>query len=221
MTQYEFICRYRWRPGTLGFWDNRATMHYGIYDYGAERRVMHRVTLRGERPQGSWCRSRPDMSDRANLDYVAICRLQAAYADAVTRRGVAGSRPAVPPRRDRGGRHRHGRAPRVRRRRRHRRLHLGCDRAVRVLRARHPQRPRRARPKADPPAPSRCSCGRARSRASCARSARADTGPMRSASTTTTSGSSTVIGATPAGDTNPSRTGRSEVFPFPEVAGFE
>jgi alpha-ketoglutarate-dependent taurine dioxygenase len=52
MTQYEYICRYRWRPGTLGFWDNRATMHYGIYDYGTERRVMHRVTLRGERPQG-------------------------------------------------------------------------------------------------------------------------------------------------------------------------
>jgi len=52
MTQYEYVCRYRWRPGTLGFWDNRATMHYGIYDYGAERRVMHRVTLRGDRPQG-------------------------------------------------------------------------------------------------------------------------------------------------------------------------
>jgi alpha-ketoglutarate-dependent taurine dioxygenase len=52
MTQYEFICRYRWRPGTLAFWDNRATMHYGIYDYGAERRVMHRVTLRGDRPAG-------------------------------------------------------------------------------------------------------------------------------------------------------------------------
>jgi len=45
-------CRYRWRPGTLGFWDNRATMHYGIYDYGTERRVMHRVTLRGVRPSG-------------------------------------------------------------------------------------------------------------------------------------------------------------------------
>ena len=34
------------------FWDNRATMHYGIYDYGDERRVMHRVTLRGDRPEG-------------------------------------------------------------------------------------------------------------------------------------------------------------------------
>jgi taurine dioxygenase len=52
MTQPEFIVRYRWRPGTLAFWDNRATMHFGIYDYGDARRVMHRVTLRGDRPRG-------------------------------------------------------------------------------------------------------------------------------------------------------------------------
>jgi taurine dioxygenase len=48
----ENVCRYRWTPGTLGFWDNRATMHYGIYDYEGQRRTMHRVTLRGDRPQG-------------------------------------------------------------------------------------------------------------------------------------------------------------------------
>jgi len=52
MTQPEFLIRYKWAPGTLAFWDNRATMHYGIDDYGAERRVMNRVTLRGERPAG-------------------------------------------------------------------------------------------------------------------------------------------------------------------------
>jgi taurine dioxygenase len=52
MTQPKFIVRYRWRPGTLAFWDNRATMHYGIYDYGEARRVMHRVTLQGDRPRG-------------------------------------------------------------------------------------------------------------------------------------------------------------------------
>jgi taurine dioxygenase len=52
MIQPQYIVRYRWRPGTLAFWDNRSTMHYGIYDYGDERRVMHRVTLQGDRPRG-------------------------------------------------------------------------------------------------------------------------------------------------------------------------
>jgi taurine dioxygenase len=53
MTQPEFVVRYRWRPGTIAFWDNRATMHFGIYDYGAARRVMHRVILRGDAPAGT------------------------------------------------------------------------------------------------------------------------------------------------------------------------
>jgi alpha-ketoglutarate-dependent taurine dioxygenase len=52
MTQPEFIVRYRWRPGTIAFWDNRTTMHFGVYDYGDTRRVMHRVILRGDRPVG-------------------------------------------------------------------------------------------------------------------------------------------------------------------------
>jgi alpha-ketoglutarate-dependent taurine dioxygenase len=48
----QFLVRYHWRPGTLAFWDNRATMHFGIFDYEGERRIMHRVTLRGDRPVG-------------------------------------------------------------------------------------------------------------------------------------------------------------------------
>ncbi len=52
MTAPEFIVRYRWKPGTLAFWDNRSTMHYGIFDYAGKRRVMHRVTLRGDLPSG-------------------------------------------------------------------------------------------------------------------------------------------------------------------------
>jgi alpha-ketoglutarate-dependent taurine dioxygenase len=52
MTDPTFIVRYHWRPGTLAFWDNRSTMHFGIFDYGEERRLMHRVTLRGDRPFG-------------------------------------------------------------------------------------------------------------------------------------------------------------------------
>jgi taurine dioxygenase len=51
-TRPELLCRYRWSEGTVAFWDNRATMHYGLFDFGDARRVMHRVTLRGEAPVG-------------------------------------------------------------------------------------------------------------------------------------------------------------------------
>jgi taurine dioxygenase len=50
MTDPRFVVRYHWQPRTLAFWDNRATMHFGIFDYEGERRVMHRVTLRGDAP---------------------------------------------------------------------------------------------------------------------------------------------------------------------------
>lgn len=41
----EFQCRFRWRAGSLAFWDNRTTMHYAVADYWPERRLMHRVTI--------------------------------------------------------------------------------------------------------------------------------------------------------------------------------
>jgi taurine dioxygenase len=52
MTRPEFVVRYHWSPGTLAMWDNRSTMHFGIYDYEGDNRIMHRVTLRGDRPVG-------------------------------------------------------------------------------------------------------------------------------------------------------------------------
>jgi taurine dioxygenase len=46
----EFTCRFRWRAGSLAFWDNRATQHNPINDYHGYRRVMRRITLAGDRP---------------------------------------------------------------------------------------------------------------------------------------------------------------------------
>ena len=46
----EFTCRFRWQPGSLAFWDNRATMHNPINDYHGYRRVLHRITLAGDKP---------------------------------------------------------------------------------------------------------------------------------------------------------------------------
>ena len=46
----EFQCRLRWEPGTLAFWDNRATQHCPSADYLPHRRVMERITIGGDRP---------------------------------------------------------------------------------------------------------------------------------------------------------------------------
>jgi taurine dioxygenase len=51
-TRPEFTCRFRWRPGSIAFWDNRCAQHNAINDYAGHRRLLHRITLAGDVPKG-------------------------------------------------------------------------------------------------------------------------------------------------------------------------
>jgi taurine dioxygenase len=50
VTRLENTVRWTWQQGDVAIWDNRATQHYAINDYGAARRVVRRATVRGDVP---------------------------------------------------------------------------------------------------------------------------------------------------------------------------
>lgn len=52
VTAPENTARWRWRAGDVAIWDNRATQHYAVNDYGDAPRVVRRVTIAGEVPLG-------------------------------------------------------------------------------------------------------------------------------------------------------------------------
>ncbi len=46
----EYQCRFRWRPNSFAFWDNRVCQHYAVGDYLPAVRAMERVTVIGDKP---------------------------------------------------------------------------------------------------------------------------------------------------------------------------
>jgi alpha-ketoglutarate-dependent sulfate ester dioxygenase len=54
LTRPEYTVRFHWDDASLAVWDNRATAHLGPQDIGhlEVERVLHRVTLVGDRPVG-------------------------------------------------------------------------------------------------------------------------------------------------------------------------
>jgi taurine dioxygenase len=46
----EYVCRFKWQPGSIAFWDNRAAQHYAASDYYPHQRLLRRVTVSGDRP---------------------------------------------------------------------------------------------------------------------------------------------------------------------------
>ncbi|SPM35642.1 Taurine dioxygenase, alpha-ketoglutarate-dependent [Mycobacterium rhizamassiliense] len=50
ITWLENTIRWNWELGDVAMWDNRATQHYAVSDYGDQPRRMHRITLAGDIP---------------------------------------------------------------------------------------------------------------------------------------------------------------------------
>ena len=52
ITRPENTVRWRWAPGDVAFWDNRATQHRAIADFALQRRTLRRATINGDVPVG-------------------------------------------------------------------------------------------------------------------------------------------------------------------------
>jgi len=46
----EYQVRFRWKPNSIAFWDNRSTQHYAVMDYPPCDRRMERAGIKGDTP---------------------------------------------------------------------------------------------------------------------------------------------------------------------------
>ena len=75
VVRLENTVRWSWRQDDVAIWDNRATQHFAINDYGNQARLVRRVTIHGEAAvsvdgQRSRTRSRPEATNDARIDEV-------------------------------------------------------------------------------------------------------------------------------------------------------
>lgn len=52
ITHLDNTVRWRWQAGDVVIWDNRATQHIAINDYGDAQRIVRRTTIAGDIPVG-------------------------------------------------------------------------------------------------------------------------------------------------------------------------
>ncbi len=50
ITKLENTIRWTWAPGDVAVWDNRATQHYAVADFGLQPREVRRMTVAGDVP---------------------------------------------------------------------------------------------------------------------------------------------------------------------------
>jgi hypothetical protein len=50
ITRLENTVRWHWEEGDVAIWDNHATQHYAVNDYGEQHRIVRRVTIAGAPP---------------------------------------------------------------------------------------------------------------------------------------------------------------------------
>lgn len=75
VTRLENTVRWNWQQDDVVIWDNRATQHFAVNDYGDQARLVRRVTVHGEVAvavdgQRSRTRRRPDATNDAQIDQI-------------------------------------------------------------------------------------------------------------------------------------------------------
>jgi alpha-ketoglutarate-dependent sulfate ester dioxygenase len=72
VTRPEHTVRWQWRADDLAIWDNRATQHYAIFDYGTAHRRVERVTVNGPTPVGIDGRPSVPLKGNASEYYAGV-----------------------------------------------------------------------------------------------------------------------------------------------------